>query len=428
VSSLRIEASSLRGTIYLPPSKSQTHRAILFASMAEGKSVINNPLISPDIDAMIHAFRCFGATISINHGRLDITGLGGKIRAVEDVIDAKNSGIVLRFCSALGALSSGFVVVTGDYSLRHRRGMKELLGAFRQVGVEAYSMRGDEYAPVIIKGPMRGGKVTVDGSDSQTVSALLIAGIFTEEDLEIVVINPGEQPWVDLTLSWLDRLNIAYRREGYTRYVLSKMPCYHGFSYSVPGDVSSAAFGVVAALITNSEITVANIDLEDLQGDRKLFTILESMGARFRYDSTYHQMHVLQASLLQGREIDVNDLIDALPILAVLGCFANGRTRLYNGAVARSKESDRIASMALELRKMGAVIEETFDGLLIEQSQLHGANLHSHQDHRVAMALSVAALASQTETYIDGVEVMEKTFPDFVEKMHGLGAKIHAIS
>ena len=171
----RIRKSQLKGAIVVPSSKSQTLRAILFASMAKGKSSIHKYLHSPDTDAMIEACRLFGAKIEVYPSSLNIEGLDGQISHAEDIINAGNSGIVLRFCTALGALASRPVVITGDYSIRHQRPMKELLSGLNQLGVSATSMRGDGYAPVIIQGPLKQGHAVIQGSDSQPVSALLIA-------------------------------------------------------------------------------------------------------------------------------------------------------------------------------------------------------------------------------------------------------------
>ena len=187
-----------------------------------------------------------GTNIEVSDS-LVIEGLNGVIDRAEDVIHAGNSGLVLRFCCAIGALSKHPVVITGDHSIRHQRPMQPLLSALSQLGVSARSMRGDGFAPVIIEGPLRPGKASVYGEDSQPVSSLLMASAFAEGETELLIENPGEKPWVSLTLDWFDRLGIRYENHGFTHYRVGSSR-YDGFEYTVPGDFSSAAFPLAAAL------------------------------------------------------------------------------------------------------------------------------------------------------------------------------------
>lgn len=390
-------------------------RSLLFASLAHGRSTLFHCLPSPDTLAMIQACRLLGATFKEFPDRIEVHGFGGKISATEDVIYAGNSGIVLRFCTAVGALGSHPVVITGDHSIRHLRPMKPLILALNQLGACVESMRGDFFAPVIIKGPLRGGKATLSGEDSQPVSALLMACSFAEQASEIIVHNPGEKPWVNLTLKWLDRLHIPYEREGYQRYCLPGKAHISGFEYSVPGDWSSAAFPVAAALITQSELILENVDMEDEQGDKALIDVFIKMGAQVFFEPEKKRLHVLKSPQLRGIIIDVNEIIDAVPILAVVACFAEGETLLINGANARNKESDRLRTMVLELKKMGGDLEERTDGLLIKGSSLSGAEVESHKDHRVALSLMVAALGAEGETTVLDIDCIEKSYPNFLD-------------
>jgi 3-phosphoshikimate 1-carboxyvinyltransferase len=417
-----VKKSELNGGITIPSSKSHTLRAILFASLATGKSVIHYHLPSPDTSAMIEACRLFGAKILVFKDRLEIEGIGGKITQTENVIDAGNSGIVLRFCAAIGALSSHPVVITGDHSIRHNRPMKPLLDGLLQLNVEAKSMRGDGYAPVIIQGPIQPGTITIDGTDSQNVSALLIASAFAAGPVEIQVLNPGEKPWVDLTLHWLNQMNISYSRDGYERFFMQGNSRYPGFEYHVPGDLSSAAFPIAAALITDSEILLHNVDLEDIQGDKELIFLLQDMGAHFLIDAKNKTLQVKKSGVLKGCKADINNYIDALPILAVIGCFAEGETHILNAKVAKQKECDRITSIGTELQKMGANLVVTEDGLKIKKSELKGTNVHSYHDHRMAMSLAIAGLGSSGETSVSPVDCVAKTFPSFLKDFHAMGA------
>lgn len=412
----------VQGSLEIPPSKSQTLRALLFASLAKGKSQILNPLHSKDSEAMVSACQLFGAEITRTENGFDITGVGGIPKSAENVIDAGNSGIVLRFCTAIGALMDQPVVLTGDHSIRHQRPMKPLLQALNQLGVRAESMRGDDYAPAIIRGPMQGGDVKINGEDSQPISALLIAASLASHPITIEVSNPGELPWIDLTLHWLDRLGVKYAREGYARYALQGGSRWNGFAYDVPGDLSSAAFPIVSALITGGTLQLNNVDLSDPQGDKQLFEYFKQMGAQIEVQGKSLIVH--GGNPLKGIHADLNGCIDGIAALAALACYAEGETVIYNASVARSKECNRIRCLTEELSKMDADISETADGLRIRGKALKGSHVRSHGDHRMAMALTVAAYGAKGSSVVEPVDCVGKTFPQFAEAMRKTGAHI----
>lgn len=419
--SLSVKPSVLSGSINIPPSKSHTLRAVLFAALARGTSSICNFLDSPDTRALLHACRLLGARISEHDNHLEITGVDGHIDKAEDVLQIGNSGIALRFLSAVAALGSHPIVITGDSSIRHQRPMGPLLNGLQQLGVKAISTNGNDFAPIIIQGPLRGGKAVINGADSQHVSALLIAGSLCKERIELFVENPGEKPWVLFTLKWLERLGIFIENRDYQHFAISGNR-FNAFEFTVPGDFSTAAFPIAAALITRSEILVKNLDMDDFQGDKEILPILRKMGARLEYSN--EGLHVKPAETLEGIEIDVNDVIDGLPILAVLGCYAKGRTILRNGKIARTKECDRISSAARELKKMGAKIEELEDGLIIQPTELQGAELDGCSDHRLSMALAVAGLGCKGKSIVSSAESIRKTHPGFVQDFQNLKAGI----
>lgn len=428
MSQYHVNKSRLSGTLEIPSSKSHTLRAILFAALGKGTSIVSHYLPSTDTQAMIEACRLFGATLDVTPDQIKVKGLNGKIKCAQDVIHAGNSGIVLRFCSAIGAIGSHPVVVTGDYSIRHHRPMGPLIDGLSQLGVSATSMRGDSYAPVIIQGPIKPGYAKINGEDSQPVSALLIASSFVEGAVDLEVRNPGEKPWVNLTLEWFKRLGISYQQHGYERYHLKGHAQYEGFEYPVPGDLSTAAFPIAAALVTGSELIIKNVDMTDMQGDKELIYVFQKMGAQIEIDDVTKTLQIKKGSSLNGVSVDINDFIDGITILAVVACFAEGETRIYNAAIAKHKECDRIHCIATELRKMGGNIEETDDGLIIRKSLLKGAHLHSYHDHRMAMSLAVAALGATGESTISSVECIAKTFPTFKQDFIALGAHIKEIS
>ncbi|MDX8431717.1 MAG: 3-phosphoshikimate 1-carboxyvinyltransferase [Candidatus Algichlamydia australiensis] len=376
---MRIRKSYLSGKIKIPPSKSHTHRALLFASLASGPCTIKNALESPDIETMRRAL-C-------------------ELKKDHPLIDSGNSGIVYRFLAGLAATTSKRVRITGDQSIKERRPIQPLLNAVNSLG-------GTALPGVEISGPLRPGKVKICGKDSQPVSALLIACAISKGPFEIEVVDAQEREWLDVTLGWFDFLEIPYEREGYKRFFLPGSTTIKPFNYTVPADFSSAAFPIAASIVTKSQISIEGLDFSDSQGDKKLFDYVK-MNQEF-----------------SGGEIDVGPFVDALPILATLACYAKKPTRLFNGAICRQKESDRIHAIAQELRKMGAIIEEKSDGLLIQPAKLKGANLKSHHDHRIAMALAVAAMGASGETTIEGFTVHQKTYPTFCEDFKKLGANL----
>lgn len=422
---LQIEPSKLQGSVTLPSSKSHTLRAILFASLAEGTSQIDHFLPSPDTTAMIEAILLLGATVQVQNQTLFIQGFAGKPKAPSQEIDCGNSGLVLRLIGALAALSPHKTILTGDASIRHNRPVKPLLDGLLQLGASATSLLNNDHAPIEVAGPFTKRSATIDGEDSQPVSALLIAAAFAPQATELHVVNPGEKPWIDMTLDWLKKLGISYQMKDHTYYRLEGSSKIEPFHYSVPGDFSTAAFPIAAALLTQSEITIHNVDMHDIQGDKAIIPLLEKMGASFLIQNK--TLTVKKSSQLTGMKIDINSIIDALPILAVIGCFAKGTTEIVNGAIARKKESDRISCIARELKKMGAKVEEKPDGLIVHTSQLHGATLQSHNDHRLALSLSVAALAAKTPSKIEQTECIAKTYPNFPQSFQNLGAKIYGL-
>lgn len=417
----RIKPSALQGAVEVPPSKSQTMRALVFGMLGAGKTVVHRPLDSPDVDAMIDGIRLLGADVNTEGGSIEVVG---NLRPAENVIDAGNSGLVLRLLGAVGALTSGYTVITGDHSIRHLRPVQPLLDGLTQLGAFAVSAKEDGTAPIILKGPLKGGTALVDGADSQPISGLLIASAFTPAKTELFVANPGEKPWVSLTLNWFDRLGISYQNDGFEKFIIPGHAAISGFEYTVPGDLSSAAYPIAAALITDSELTLTNVDIDDLQGDKHLIFQLQKMGAKIEIDKERKMITVSKGSHLKGAKIDVNNFIDSLTILSVIGCFAEGITEIVGGKIARNKESDRIHTVVAELKKMGAQIHEKEDGVVIEHSPLHGAALESHADHRMAMSLAVAGLGAKGESVIQDVGCVSKSYPPFFEHLKQLGAKI----
>ena len=423
---LEIGASSVGGNIRLTTSKSHTLRAVLLASLASGVSHVRQILPSPDTQAMIEACSAFGAEITRHDGDLQITGFAGVPSVPKQVVNVGNSGQVLRFGAAISALVPQYSIFTGDDSICSLRPMKPLLDGLQQLGAFAESSRGCGYAPVIIRGPASAGHVVMEGQDSQPVSAMLFLAACLEGETTLEVRDAGEKPWIDLTLHWLDRMGVRYERDAYAWYRVYGQAAHARFSpfdYTVPGDWSSAAFPLAAAILCNCGLTLENMDIHDPQGDKAIVDIFRKMGAVLDVDEVGRKVIVRRHGGLRGISVDVNAVIDAVPILATLACFAQGPTTLTGAAIARQKESDRVAAIATELAKMGGRFEIFDDGLTIHPAVLHGARVNSWHDHRIAMSLAVAALRCGNTT-VENTDCVAKSFPGFAASMARIGAAI----
>lgn len=421
-----VQKSFLFGTYFVPPSKSQTIRALLFATLAKGKSTIKNPLFSTDTYAMIEACKTLGASFSIQDNQIDVQGIDLIKSSVPKFIDCKNSGLILRFLPAICALTKDPLLITGDYSIQTKRVLDPLLDGLSQLGAACFSLKKQGFAPAYIKGPISPGTVIVDGKDSQPISALLIALSLLDGRSDLIVKHPGEVDWVNLTLDWLDRFSLKYTRHSSFHYSLYGKGKIKPFTYQVCGDFSAAFYPIAAALITNSELQISHLDFSEKQPDKAFITLVEKMGAKISLSSTTLTVH--KDSQLKGAILDVGPCIDAISILAVIACFAEGKTILTNAAIARKKECDRLSCITKELKKMHANIEELEDGLIIEKSNICSAKVTSYEDHRMVFSLTCAALGAEGKTEIENTLCIRKTNPWFFEKMKEIGADLCTFS
>ena len=417
------KSSSLRGGVNIPPNKSHSFRALVMAALARGKSRIVSPAVSSDWLRGVQAVEMFGARVEPSPGNAwEVVGTGGILKTPDDVIDCGNSGIIFRFFTALAACCEGYTVLSGDDSIRHIRPCGALIEALNDLGAWAVSTKGDGHAPVVVRGPLIGGATEIDGADSQPGSALLIAGTLAKKPVELKVRNPGEKPWVGLTLHWLDRCGVKVVNEDFQRYEVPAGVRWEGFDVAVPADWSAAMYPIVAGLLCpDSEVHVKGVDFSDVQGDKEVVNVLKRMGADIEIEP---DGVIARSSRLKGMEIDCNDFIDQFMLLAVVGTFAEGETILKNAEICRHKECDRISEMYKALTAMGADVEEMPDGLIIRQSRLQGATLNSRADHRMVMTLAVAGMIADGTTVISDIECVKKTFPNFVEQMIKIGSNM----
>ncbi len=420
---LIIRPSTLSGEVNVPGSKSHTIRAMLISSLSEGVSVIRDPLISKDTLSCRRALEEMGVPFSDDtHSPKPgwrITGIGGRFVSPDHPIHVGNSGTTLRLLTGAAALTDRPFTFDGDESLR-RRPMQPLLSSLYDLGATVSSSSG--YAPLTVTGPLTGGQTMTDGFTSQFLSSLLLSTPLALEDSEIDVIDLHERPYIDITLQWLNSQGIRYRKSRYRKFKIQGRQSYTPFSADIPGDFSTATFHAVAAAVTCGSIKLAGLNMKDSQGDKEVFRVLKKMGAGISREKNYIS---IKGGPLRSGTFDLNDIPDSLPALAVAACSSKGETRLVNVEQARYKESDRIRAMYTELKKMGAEIEELDQGLVIQKSQLQGTEVNSYNDHRIAMALSIAGLIASGETVIKGgAGASEITYPSFVSDFQKLGADI----
>lgn len=420
------QKASLHGEIIVPGSKSHTIRAVLLAAMAEGKSIIHNPLTSDDCLSALNAARSFGAVAAEEPGAWIVEGKGRRLHAPENFIDTGNSGTTTTFVTSMAALFDGYTFITGDRQIR-RRPIKPLVDALNELGAQAFITRpGAEAPPVVIKGRMHGGKVYFSGFSSQYISSILLSSPLADGRTEIFVENPLEKPYLQMTLDWM-KLYGALPSEvspDFKYFAVEGNQRYKAAESTVPSDWSGAAFPLVAAVITSSEVVISGVDFADCQGDKAVVEHLIAMGANITKDAASNRMIVKGGARLRGGlTIDLNDIPDSLPALSVAACFAEGKTTFINLAHVRVKETDRVAVMENELKKLGADVEIGPDYMIVNGAEtLSGAEVDSHDDHRVAMALSLAGMFAQGETIVNNSECANVSFPKFYEKMNALGA------
>ena len=415
--------SRLEGKVKIPASKSHTIRAVAIASIADGKSIIRQPLVSNDTLSAVECYRALGADIDISNDQMwIINGTSGKIIPLADKIDVGNSGTTLRIAIGTAALGRDDIKITftGDKQVQTRP-LKPLIDALNTLGAKCKSQNPEGKAPVEISGTIKGGKVSICCPTSQFLTSLLLCSPLAENDTQIQVTLLNEPGYVQMTLDWLDRQNINYQQQNLTSFNIKGSQKYKAFDYTIPADFSSATFFLCAAALFGKRVTIEGLDFSDSQPDKRVVDYLMLMGADIKKQDN---SLVITASELTGADIDMNQTPDALPAMAVTAAFAKGKTRLFNVAQARSKETDRIKCMAEELNKIGTAAEELEDGLIIEAGKISAAQVDGRDDHRIVMAMAIAGLGSEIPIEISSAQAMNVTFPDYVKLMNSIGANM----
>ena len=427
---LRSEKAVLGGSAPMPASKSHTIRALVIAALADGQSKISNPLDSADTRACLHACRALGAQIDDGNIWL-VSGTAGEPQVADAPIDVMNSGTSLYVLMGMAALARGTNVLTGDEQIQ-RRSAHALINALCDLGARVESVRGNDCAPIRITGPLRGGSTSLACPTSQYLTSLLIAAPLAAGDTEIEVTELNEAPYVQMTLDWLNKFGIDYSHESMRRFHVRGGQAYTPFTEKIMADFSSATFFLCAAalvgndvtltgLLTGADLLLEGLDMNDSQGDKAVVGMLEQMGAKVEIRPGAIR---IQGGALHGCDLDLNATPDALPAMAVTGCFAQGTTRLLNVPQARIKETDRIAVMCEVITALGGQAEELPDGLIVHGGGLRGGRACGHGDHRVVMACGVAGLVAEQPVEVTTAETAGITFPNFIELMNSVGAKM----
>ncbi len=429
--------SSLNGKIIAPGSKSYSHRAFIAASLAEGISIIKNPLTSGDITFTLKILNLLGVKILKRSDNTYIVKRNkDAYKPIKKPFDCGNSGTTLRIFSALSLIIKGGLTLKGDF-LKLKRPIQPLLNSLQQLGAD-FILSNKKLK--IKRTSELCDKVQVQGDlSSQFLTALLVLCPLLkckkEDYIEIELTSPlVSKPFVEITLDVLEAFGINIQANFETgKFYVTNEQNYRSQSYEIPGDFSSAANIIVAAVLSKkpSSVIINNLNIKNKQGDKRIVEILERMGANIKINKDLNQVIIngdSTGNLLKGIELDCTDIPDLFPILSVVGAFAEGKTILYNISNLRLKETDRITTITRELKKMGVKVIEEDDKLTIFHcDKLNGITINHNNDHRIAMACTIAALYADSSSYMQRSDIVKDSYPSFFKDLKELGVQIEIV-
>lgn len=416
------KSKGLHGEVTVPGDKSISHRGVMLGSIAKGTTEIRNYLQGADCLSTISCFRKMGVDIQnqgktvLVHGR----GLRG-LKRPDSVLDCGNSGTTMRLISGILAAQNFDVVLTGDSSIQTRP-MNRIIEPLTLMGAHIRSLKGNGCAPLEVMGePLYGIEYASKTASAQVKSAILLAGLYAEGETKV------KEPYLSRNHSEL--MLRCFGADVHTKgsmAVIQPATELHGNLISVPGDISSAAYFICAGLIIpNSEILIHNVGINPTRDG--ILRVCKAMGADItllneKSDSGEPTADILvRSSSLQGTIIEgdiIPTLIDELPMIAAMACFADGQTVIRDAAELKVKESNRLEAMVSNLTSMGADVTETVDGMIIQGGRpLHGAVIDSRLDHRLAMTFAIAGLCADKETEILGAECVNISYPEFYQDL-----------
>lgn len=403
-----------------PPSKSYTHRALIAAALASGRSRITSPLRAIDTELTARGLRSLGVPIEWRPEEITIAGCSGEFPTSGEVtIDCGNSGTTLRLLASTALLAPHPVVLTGSARMLERP-VGPLADALQVLGGDVAFAGRPGYPPIRIAGRLRGGKAEIDGSmSSQFISSILMAAPYADEDVALTLpAPPASRPYLDVTMDVMLRFGARIERRDYDWFRVKSGVPYRGMDYRVEGDYSSASYLFAIAAVCGGKVTVTGLNPASVQGDRRFIEALNMMGCRVA--ATRDAVTVERTGDLSGIDIDMSSSPDTVQTLAAVAATATSPTTITGIAHLQYKESDRAGVTAGVLRRMGAGVRVTEDSLTVTPTPLHGVLVDPHDDHRTAMAFAVLGLA------VGGMAIrdpgcVEKSFPGFWEALYGEG-------
>lgn len=413
--------SRIGGIIKAPASKSYSHRAFIAAALAEGQSVLKDPLYSEDTLATLEACEQLGALFQRYPDKCIVQGTAGYIRTPDNVIDVKNSGTSVRILSSVAAIAprANYTIFTGDESLR-KRPMQDLIDALENLGVTIYSSQSNGTPPIIVKGGFDGGETDIKGDvSSQFISSIIMAAPYSKKPVTLNVRGTFvSKPYVNMTLSVISKFGIDFEYDTtnvpeYSSYYIEPQK-YEATEYIIEGDYSSASYMIAAAAMIPSSITIKNLFSDSMQGDKVILDIIEKMGATVKVSDT--EVHIESDGQLKAFDINLENAPDLLPTVAVLMAEAEGTSVITGVEHARYKETDRVHNCAIELSNVGIEVEEMKDGLIIKGNPTGGV-VNSHLDHRMVMAFYVLGLKTGN-IIIKDAACYDVSFPNFLDVMN----------
>jgi len=411
-----VQPSEIKGIITAPASKSMMQRSIAIAALAEGKSILHNYTPCDDSDAALEIASRLGAQVSVEGATVFIEG---KVNKVQDRLNCGEAGLGIRMFTPIASLFKEEIMLNGEGSLR-KRPIAMLEGPLRELGVEINTT--DGFVPIMVRGPMRGGEATVDGSlSSQMLTGLLIALPLATGDTLLSVIDLKSRPYIDMTIEVMKDFGVELTHTNYERFSILGNQTYTGREYFVEGDWSGAAFLLVAGAIAG-EAEVGNIFSSSKQADVAILDALKKAGAIITENEDI--ISVKQGKKLKAFEFDATECPDLFPPLVCLASYCKGTTKIKGVSRLKHKESDRATVLQKEFGKLG--IEITIDGdyLVIKGGKISGGEIHANNDHRIAMAGAVAALNAEGPITIENAECVAKSYPAFYEDISALGAQV----
>lgn len=413
-----ISPSRVAGIIQAPASKSAMQRACAAALLKGGTTIIRNPGTSNDDKAALHIIQQLGAVVKNNGDHFLIASNG--VQPISDAIHCGESGLSIRMFTPIAALSPRAITITGEGSLK-RRPMDFFSAVLPQLGVDVKSSDGK--IPLQVRGPLQPVDITIDGSlSSQYLTGLLFAyAASSAKNVSVHVVHLNSKPYVDLTLSFLKKFGLKLPlNSNYRTFYFDEAPAQNNsneIAYSVEGDWSGAAFLLVAGAIAGT-VTVKGLDVNSTQADKAILQALQQTGAIMQIDEAEISV---RNTTLQPFQFDATDCPDLFPPLVALASCCTGISTIDGVSRLAHKESNRALTLQEEFGKMGVQINLQEDQMLVHGgSVIQGAQVHSHHDHRIAMACAVAALVAETDTSIDVAEAVNKSYPQFWEHLQQL--------